>query len=338
MTATYASAQPAGFSNTITKVAIVGATGTIGAHITAALLQTGKHSITALTRNTANTNLPAGVTLAVIDYSSPDTITAALANHTLLIITLAPNAPPTTHSILVRAAAAAGIRYIIPNSYGGDITNTSMGSDTLLGPVAAAQRAEIEELGMHWIAVCCGFWYDYSLAGGEARFGFDFDKRAVTLYDEGDMAIPTSTLAQIGRAVAAVLSLKEMPDDEADSSLTLASFVDKGLYLKSFVVSQKDMLESVKRVTGTTDADWTVTKESSKKRYEEGMAMVKKGNMAGFGKLLYARGFYPDTYHNLLDKTQNDILGLPEENLDDATQDAVNLVPILAARAERMAN
>lgn len=225
----------------------------------------------------------------------------------------------------------------MPNNFSGDIENVKLGEDTMLGPVAIAQRKEIEKLGMHWITVCCGFWYDYSLAGGEARYGFDFDKKAFTVYDDGNTRISTSTLKQVGLAVAKVLSLKEFPEHEGEESLTVSSFVSKGIYLKSFAITQNEIFESVKRVTGTSDADWTITQQSTRQRYEEGLAQVKTGNMAGFGKLLYARGLFPSDSNDLSDKVQNKLLGLPEEDLDEATKDAVDLVQVLAQRVERMA-
>lgn len=208
----------------------------------------------------------------------------------------------------------------------------------MLGPVAKANRDEIERLGMQWITVCCGFWYDYSLAGGEARLGFDFDKRSLTIYDDGNTKNSVSTLSQVGRAVAKVLSLKELPDDENDNSLTVSGWLNKALYLKSFVVSQNEIFESVKRVTGTGDADWTITHEATKKRYADGLALVKSGNMAGFGKLLYARGFYPDDPSDCSAKAQNELLGLPEESLDEATKVGIDMVKELQRRVERMAS
>jgi hypothetical protein len=272
-----------------------------------------------------------------VDYDDEATLVAALKGQQILIITMAPTAPRDTHSKLVQAAAKAGIPYVIPNGYAGDIDNIKLGEDTLLGPVAKANRDEIERLGMHWITVCCGFWYDYSLAGGEARFGFDFNKRSLTMYDDGNTKISTSTLAQVGRAVAKVLSLKELPEDENDDTLNLSSFLNKGVYIKSFSLSQNDMFESVKRVTGTTDGDWTITCEATKTRYEDGLAQVKLGNMVGFSKMLYARAFYPEDSNDFSVKVQNQLLDLPDENLDDATKIGIHLVKELQLRADRMA-
>jgi hypothetical protein len=294
--------------------------------------------VTAVTRKESSNQLPKGVVVTPVDYNDEATIVAALKGQQFLIITMAPTAPRDTQSKLVQAAAKAGVPYIMPNGYAGDIDNIQLGQDTLLGPAAKATRDEIERLGMQWVTVCCGFWYDYSLAGGEARFGFDFDKRSLTIYDDGNTKNTTSTLSQVGRAVAKVLSLKELPEDENDKSLTLSMFLNKGVYIKSFVVSQNDMFESVKRVTGTTDADWTITHEDSKKRYEAGLALVKSGNMAGFSKLLYARAFYPDEPSEFSAKAQNELLGLPEESLDEATQVGIDLVKELQRRPERMAS
>ncbi|KAL4778900.1 hypothetical protein BJX76DRAFT_342262 [Aspergillus varians] len=333
----YAKNQSVDFKNAIERVAIVGAGGTVGSHITKALLETGRHTVTALSRKGSGNKLPEGVVVAPVDYDDEATIVAALKGQQFLVITMAPTAPRDTHSKLVQAAAKAGIPYVMPNGYGADIDNIKLGQDTMLGPIAKASRDEIERLGMQWITVCCGFWYDYSLAGGDARFGFDFDKRSLTIYDDGNTKNSTSTLSQVGRAVAKVLSLKELPEDENDKSLTLSTFLNKGVYIKSFVVCQNDMFESVKRVTSTTDADWTITHEDTKKRYEDGLAQVKVGNMAGFSKMLYARAFYPDPSNDLSAKVQNELLELPDESLDEATKVGIALVKELQLRVERMA-
>jgi hypothetical protein len=275
--------------------------------------------------------------VASVDYDDEATVVAALKGQQILIITMATTAPRDTHSKLVQAAAKAGIPYVMPNGYGADIENIKLGEDTMLGPKAKANRDEIESLGMQWITVCCGFWYDYSLAGGETRFGFDFDKRSLTIYDDGNIKNSVSTLAQVGRAVAKVLSLNELPVDEKDTNFTQSMFLNKSVYLKSFVLSQNDMFESVKRVTGTTDADWTITHEDTKKRYEEGLAEMKAGNMAAFGKLLYARAFYPDDNNDLSAKAHNELLELPEESLDESTKAGIDLVEVLQRRVERIA-
>lgn len=229
-----------------------------------ALLKTGLHSVTALSRQSSSNKLPDGVSIAIVDYDNVDSIVTALQSQNFLIITLSPTAPKDTHSKLVQAAAKAGARYVMPNGYAGDMDDVKLGEDTLLGPVAKANRDEIERLGMQWITVCCGFWYEYSLAGGEPRLGFNFDNKSLTLYDDGNTKNSISTLPQFGRAIATVLSLKEHPDSKDDNSLVLSNFSNQAIYIKSFVASQKDMFESVKRVSKTTGTDCKITYQSPK--------------------------------------------------------------------------
>ena len=68
----------------------------------------------------------------------------------------------------------------------------------LVGDAKKITREFIEKLERgSWIAVSCGFWYEWSLAIPVA-YGFDFENRAVTLFDDGETRINTSTWPQVG--------------------------------------------------------------------------------------------------------------------------------------------
>lgn len=207
-----------------------------------------------------------------------------------------------------------------------DSNNESLGADTFLGPPRIADRALIEKLGMSWIGVVGGFWYQFSLALPLA-YGFDIPNRSVTFYDDGASRFTTSTWDQYAHTVARLMSLKVYPDDEKDTSPTLSgNFSNKFAHLKSFRLSQKDIFESLKRVTGTSDADWKVTHEPSDKRYAKGMEDFKVSPGPNpYMTLLYARTLYPNGDGDLESKftLANDILGLPKEDLDACTEDAV---------------
>ncbi|KAK9235208.1 hypothetical protein V1525DRAFT_390701 [Lipomyces kononenkoae] len=135
----YAKSQPVGF---IERVAIVGAGGTVGSHITKALLKTGRHTVTALSRKDSGNKLPEGVVVAPVDYDDEATIVAALKGQQFFIITTAPRHPQQ---------ARPGGRQ------GCDIDNIKLGEDAMLRPVAKANRDDIETLGMQWITMCCVF-------------------------------------------------------------------------------------------------------------------------------------------------------------------------------------
>ena len=118
-----------------------------------------------------------------------------------------------------------------------------------------------------------------------------------------------------------MLSLKELPVDETDRSPTLSQFRNRSIYISSFRLSQRDMFESVKRVTATTDADWTITHESAEQRWKDGMATLQQGNMKAFTKMLYSRMFFPngDGDYQFSQGLHNDLLGLTVEDLDEFT-------------------
>lgn len=164
-------------------------------------------------------------------------------------------------------------------------------------------------------------WYEFSLGGGPNRFGFDFNERTFVQFDGGDVPINTSTWPQCGRAVASLLSLKELPEDETDQSPTLSQFRNGSVYVSSFRLTQLDMFESVKRVTGTTDADWTITRDSSEQRWKDSVAGLQKGDWKLYTKMLYSRMFFPNGGGDYESKVglHNDLLGLPVEDLDEAT-------------------
>jgi hypothetical protein len=149
----------------------------------------------------------------------------------------------------------------------------------------------------------------------------------VVFFDEGTVAVNTTTWPQCGRAIAGLVSLKELPDDAQDKSPTVSQFANGVVYVSSFRISQLDMFESVKRVTGTTDSDWTITKEPAVQRYRDAVAAMKTGNHAAFARQLYTRSFFPDSNNDYESKRglHNDLFGLPKEDLDEWTREALRM-------------
>jgi hypothetical protein len=283
--------------------------------------------VTAITRQGSTNEIPEGVKSTVrVDYDDEASLVSALKGQQFLIITLAFMAPADTQSKLIRAAAKAGVPYIMPNWYSIDFGNKELLNAIRLGPIAQAVIDEIESLGVStWFILVCSFWYEFSLAGGEVRYGFDFPNKSVTFFDDGNTKITTSTWEQCGRTMAALLSLPVLPNDENDKSVTLSRFFNDAVYISSFLVSQKDMFESVKRVTRTTDDDWKISYESSQKRYQNGIKELEKGGISKFAKLLYSRVMFPNGDGDCTSKLSNKLFGLPQEELDECTKIAVRM-------------
>lgn len=238
--------------------------------------------------------------------------------------------PPTLHATIVNAGAKAGIQYIMPNAYGYDILNHRLNDDFVYGPVTKQAVKDVESSGADYIVLCCGFWYEWSLPGGENMLGFDMDSKKAVFFDDGNTRINSSTLTQCGRAVAALLALpvkKEAADKPA-----LEDWKNKGLYISSFLVSQRDILDSLHRNMGTADSDWTIVHEGSKERTEVALVELQKGDFSAFPRALYTRVFYPngDGDYETSRGLDNGTLGLEKEDLDECTK----IVLKLKARGE----
>jgi len=193
----------------------------------------------------------------------------------------------------------------------------------------AKHRKHVEDLGVSsWIALSCMFWYEFSLAVAPSAYGFDIRNKKVTFFDDGKTKVNTSTWAQCGRAVAKLFTLPVLPQDENDKSLCIDHWRNKPVYISSFMVSQRDMLDSLLRVTGDKESDWTIESQPAQERWKEGVDLMESGKdfMRGFQTRMYARIFYKDGTGDISDKLDNDRLELPEENLDEATKRAVEMV------------
>ncbi|CAK3763742.1 Hypothetical predicted protein [Lecanosticta acicola] len=311
--------------NYLKNVAIVGAGGNSGSFMTAELLKTGKHIVTALTRADSKAKLPEGVTAKTIDYEKAETIVKALQGQDVLVITMSVVAPKDQQAKLVNAAIAAGVEWVIPNHWAPDTTDEGLARDVVnFGGLSEFQKWIEDQGKIKHISLSTGFWYEWSLAIPPS-YGFDLAKRKVTYFDQGQTKISTSTWPQVGRAVAALLSL---PIKAEGSDKGLEDFQNKLVYISSFTVSQQEMFESILRVTGSKEEDWTVSEEPAVERYEEAVkAMKAKGpeRYAAFVRMMYTRVFYPDGNGDLEARrgTLNSLLGLPEEDMDEATRRAI---------------
>ncbi|KAL9609165.1 MAG: hypothetical protein Q9167_006042 [Letrouitia subvulpina] len=178
-----------------------------------------------------------------------------------------------------------------------------------------ASRKLIEEIGQSsYIALITGFWYEYSLAIPN-NYGFNFADRTAKFYNEGETKISTSTWPQVGRAVASILSLP----------IEAEGLKNEVVYIDSFTVSQRDMLNSVLRLTGEKEKERTITKEPAQEVFSTAAQRIKEGKREAFANFLYSRIFFPDgcgdfEHHK---GTLNSMLGLPKEDLDEATKVAI---------------
>ncbi|KAI9675320.1 MAG: hypothetical protein M1817_001223 [Caeruleum heppii] len=308
----------------ITNVTVVGASGLVGGEIVKSLLDSGSFNVTALSRQDSTANFAPGVSVKKGDYKSPGFLESALRGQDVLIITLAVTTAPDVQSDLIKAAANAGVPWVLPNEWGQDGANPELAAAVPLLGHKAKYRKEIEELGRSsWIGVANNLWFDFSLKGG--FYGIDIPARKARVCDGGTNAFAATTVAQVGRAIARLLSLPVQAS--SPSSPSLSDYKNKFIYISSFSVSQNDMLAAVQRATGTTPSEWTVTDIPVDEFIQDGRDKFAKGDRMGMINVLYGATFkrgLGDQYHGR--ELANEKLGLKEEDLDEVVQRVVKEV------------
>lgn len=247
----------------------------MGKHTIAELQKSNKHEITALTRKGSNISLASSIKVIEVDYDSIDSLTQALQGQDLLMITLSVTTPPHVHQNLVSAASAAGVKYVMPNAYGFNFHDDAINADVPFGDIARGYFSQIESKGIIHFSLICGFWYEWSL-GLPWCYGIDIANRKAIFYDQGTTKMNTSTWEQCGRAIATLLAL---PEQELEKK-----YKNRSLHVSSFRITQREMLDSVHRVLGTTDEDWEISYQNSKERYQQGMREMNQGEITGFAK------------------------------------------------------
>ena len=210
--------------------------------------------------------------------------------------------------------------WVLPNDWGCDTSNEEVVNDIPGISKTPQGRKDVAATGVcSYISVTTGFWYEWSLAIPPS-YGFDFPSKTATFFDDGETKISSSTWPQVGRAVAALLSLPVEAED-GDSERCLNHFKNQIVYVNSFNVSQKDMLDSVLRVTGDKLDDWTIKKEPAKERYSSAAKALQGGDRMAYVRMMYTRVFFGDGNGNFDARvgTANKLLGLQPESLDEAT-------------------
>lgn len=107
--------------------------GNVGRFMTEALLKTGNHTVTAITRFDSQSTLPDGVLAKKVDYEKPETLVEALRGQDALVITVSGRSPmQSIEEKLVRAAAEAEVPWILPNEWSPDSANEGLIDDVFL--------------------------------------------------------------------------------------------------------------------------------------------------------------------------------------------------------------
>ncbi|KAL8372063.1 hypothetical protein RB595_001722 [Gaeumannomyces hyphopodioides] len=316
-------------SSPIKKVAVFGASGNLGAPITAALLEAG-FEVTAITRPSSSTPslLPPSVRVlrtAADSYDDNDDeagqLRALLAGHDAAVSALGPGAVAAQPGIAA-AAEAAGVRRLVVSDFGWG--PGFRGLPDLAG-VAAARNAGFDAAaglaarnpGFTWTGVSIGLPIDWALAKFPAAVGFDASTRTATLYDGGARQFTGTTLEGIGRAVAGVLL---RPDRTAN----------RHVRVRSVQTCQRELLAAFRAATaaagGREEKEWEVRGDSAAAVLERGRAKRRDGRPGWTLDMAVAQlyGEEGDGDGNgarcvvaSREESDNELLGVRDESVDE---------------------
>ncbi|KAJ5946599.1 isoflavone reductase family protein [Penicillium verhagenii] len=294
-------------SETMTKsfknVMLMGAGGLFGTEVLSALQKEGTFNLSILSRKSSSSTFPADIKVHKIDDDYPiDQLTTAFKGQDALVSTL-PGRPYTVHLRMIDAAIQAGVKRFIPTEYG---NNTCAAAAKLV--TLYAEKAKViaylktqEHTGLTWTAIHTGQFFDWGLEAG--WLDYHLKERKVTIYDSGDKAWSTSTLGTASAAVVKVLLKPEQTEN-------------KPVFVASFTVSQRQVLEELEKATGEK---WEVRRMSSADALKKAAELDTKDYSDGL-KLLVLMLLYADDMDRGADFAKdgllwNDLLGLREENL-----------------------
>ncbi|KAG2419155.1 hypothetical protein HFD88_002260 [Aspergillus terreus] len=277
-----------------TKVAIAGATGNLGPAVLKALKEAG-FELTVLTRSTKN-SFDSDVRVAQVDYTSLDSLQAALAGQDALVITLG-HVGLEPQMNLINAAVAANVKRIIPSEFGSNTTNPKAAALPVFADKVAVQK-RLKEIAAapssktSYTLILNGPFFDWGL---QVKFLINFAHPEV--YDGGDRKISTTTLSGIGRAVAGVLK-------DLDSTRNKAVFVD------NVRISQNDLL----RIAGKEQVPKKQVSTADLEKEAFGELEKPNPNHMVFAFNLLKRGIFGEGYGSLFSEKDlwNDALGVPK--------------------------
>ncbi|RKU40261.1 hypothetical protein DL546_001313 [Coniochaeta pulveracea] len=297
---------------TIKNVTLVGANGNLGSKILEALVADGSFRVTVIKRKSSQSTPAHAVRIVeVSDDWTLEELRDALKGEDAAIAAW-PLRNVDEHLRYAEAAAAAGVKRFIPADYGSvDARSEYARKLVQLFEKKVKVRETLENLSAKsngsftWTSIVCGHFFDWGLTNGFLHF-YPEQKRADILGD-GTARSSNSTLGQVGKAVVRIL---QKPEDTKN----------RVLMIQSFCVSQLDVLRSLEKATGSK---WDVRYEDTDEFVAKHKAKADAGNKESIEDLVFALGVIEGNWEEKEDFAM-DLLGLQNEDLDQAVKDALD--------------
>jgi len=292
----------------IKNVMIMGAGGLFGSHVLDALSAETSFNLSILARKSSKATYPSKFQVHTIDEDSPtDQLIKAFRGQDALVNVL-PGRPLSVHLRMIDAAIEAGVQRFIPTEYGNNTCSAASEFVELYGEKAKviAHLKSRQDTGLTWTAIHTGQFFDWGLEAG--WLDYDLKAKRARIFDSGKTKWSTTT---IDTAAATIVRVLLKPDATAN----------RAVHVASFTVSQEEVLEALEKASGVA---WQVEKITSSQALKKAHELDNADHSEGL-KLLILLLLYSDDADRganfeksgLLD---NDLLGLPSENMVDVVE------------------
>jgi nucleoside-diphosphate-sugar epimerase len=203
-------------------VAVAGGTTGIGSNVVREILATKKHQVVVLSRSERPALEKQGVSVRVVDYTSPDGLKSALQGiHTVIscIWSFGPEFG-SSQLALLQAAQDAGVKRFVPSDWATDKYDA-------VGAYAAKATVwnGVKASGLEYTRFINGIWMNLWGLGtardeAEALSGYagppfliDLKKRTALIPGDGSQKLVFTNMRDVGKFVAASLDLKQWDPD-----------------------------------------------------------------------------------------------------------------------------
>jgi hypothetical protein len=247
----------------------------------------------------------------VDDALSLQSLKAALAGQDAVVVCI-PLRDPEQHLRIADAAAAVGVRRLIPADYGSCDSSSRRVQE--LVPLFKHKTDVRERLQKHaatsssgfaWTSLVVGHFFDWGLR--ENFLHFDLRRRSALILDHGEYKSSTSTLPRVAEAIVGILR-----GDKEETK-------NKVLFVQSFCVSQLDVLAALEKATG---GEWEKKYVDSGEFIAEKKEMADKGDKQAVEDLVFALGALDGNWEERGDFAMG-MLGLEDEDLGEVVKRVV---------------
>lgn len=278
----------------IKNVVHVGAAGSLGEVVLQKLLASD-FNVKMLRRQGSKSIPPKGVKVLEADFSSKESLLAALKDVDAVVSTIANFAVPS-QQIIIDAAIEAGVQRFVPSDFGSNLDHPAGRSLPVFADKVKIQEYLIEKsktTSLTWTSVATNVFLDWGL-----EFGFLLGARdgKLRLVGTGDDKFSATALDSIGDSVVGILHHPEQTKNRT-------------VFIDDIKVSQNQILALAKQVA--PEREWNVQhidvdEEVAEAQEKWAKGIINVGTVIPFllkAALVKGNGGY-------FEKTDNELLGL----------------------------